>query len=220
MAVDLKDYKVDQIKKEVCHEWLIDKHYAGRLCIITYAFGIMDANNKLEGVITFGYPPNKSYNNGECLFHEARITTLELNRLVINSTMPKNTASYFITRAIKMLPRPMALVSYADSNYNHHGYVYQATNWLYTGESNAKYRYTFEDGSTFDIHRGIDKKGKVVSKEKIKPTLRYIFIHAGKRQRQKLIKDMKWELVPYPKGVNVNYECKDIDAVERQRQLF
>ena len=114
----------------------------------------------------------------------------------------------------------MALVSYADSNYNHHGYVYQATNWLYTGESNTKYRYTFEDGSTFDIHRGIDKKGKVVSKEKIKPTLRYIFIHAGKRQRQKLIKDMKWELLPYPKGVNVNYECKDIDAVERQRQLF
>ena len=31
---------------------------------------------------------------------------------------------------------------------------------------------------------------------------------------------MKWELKPYPKGVNVNYECKDIDAVERQRQLF
>ena len=31
MAVDLNDYKVDQIKKEVCHEWLIDKKYAGRL---------------------------------------------------------------------------------------------------------------------------------------------------------------------------------------------
>jgi hypothetical protein len=39
MAVDLYDYKVDQIKKEVCHEWLLEKHYAGRLCIITYGLG-------------------------------------------------------------------------------------------------------------------------------------------------------------------------------------
>ena len=51
--------------------------------------------------------------------------------------------------------------TFADANMNHNGYIYQATNWIYTGESTPKYKYIFEDGSTFDIRRGIDKKGKV-----------------------------------------------------------
>ncbi len=27
----------------------------------------------------------------------------------------------------------MIIVSYADTSQNHHGYIYQATNWIYTG---------------------------------------------------------------------------------------
>jgi len=27
------------------------------------------------------------------------------------------------------------VVSYADTSQNHHGYIYQATNWIYTGLS-------------------------------------------------------------------------------------
>ena len=126
-------YRIKQVDKRLYEDWLLKKHYAKRLCPISYAFGLVDKSDNIEGVITFGSPPNKEYNDGKCIFNENKIRTLELNRLVLNSNTPKNTASYFIMQAIRKLPTPMALVSYADANHNHHGYVYQATNWLYTG---------------------------------------------------------------------------------------
>tara|TARA_Y100000114_G_scaffold81932_1_gene75621 strand:+ start:2554 stop:3216 length:663 start_codon:yes stop_codon:yes gene_type:complete len=215
----LKDYKVKQIQNFEVKEWLLEKHYARRLCPISYAFGLADTDNNLAGVITFGCPPNKEYNDGKCIFYKKRVKTLELNRLVINSNAPKNTASFFIMQAIKQLPAPMALVSYADANYNHHGYVYQATNWLYTGTSAKKHRYTFEDGTTFDMRRDVDKKGRIVNTEELMPTYRYIYLHGNKKEKKDMKRDMKWDVKAYPKGNNKNYECVDINA-KTQKDLF
>lgn len=214
------DYRIKQLKNYEVQDWLLEKHYAKRLCPISYAFGLVDLDQNLEGVITFGCPPNKEYNDGKCIFHKKRVKTLELNRLVLNSHTPKNSASYFITRAINKLPTPMALVSYADANHNHHGYVYQATNWLYTGTSTKKFEYMFEDGTTFDIRRGIHKKGKVVGKKEMLPTFRYIYLHGNKKEKRDMKKDMKWDIKAYPKGNNKNYECVDIKAKLRQMDLF
>ena len=37
--------------------------------------------------------------------------------------------------SLNLLPKPQAIVSYADTSQGHHGYIYQATNWIYTGLS-------------------------------------------------------------------------------------
>jgi len=215
----LRDFSITQLKGKEHLDWLLKKHYAKRLPSISYAFGLQDLEKNIVGVITFGSPPNKEYNDGKCIFNSERVKTLELNRLVINSDMPKNTASYFIMGAVNKLPKPTALVSYADANQNHHGYVYQATNWMYTGTSAKKYKYFFEDGSTFDLRRGIHNKGKIIGKEKLLPTHRYVYIHADKRDRKKLLKDMSWDIKDYPKGLNKNYECVDI-KMKSQLDLF
>ncbi len=215
----LKDYSVRQLNNHEYRDWLLKKHYAKRLCSVSYAFGLIDLDQNVVGIITFGCPPNKEYNDGKCIFSCIKVKTLELNRLVLNSDTPKNSASFFIMKAINKLPKPTAIVSYADANQNHHGYVYQATNWLYTGTSTKKFKYTFEDGSTFDIRRGIDKKGNVVSKEEMLPTFRYIYIHADKRDKKNLVKDMRWDIEQYPKGLNKNYECIDI-KMKAQLDLF
>ena len=95
-----------------------------------------------------------------------------------NSTndLDKNCLSYFVSQCLKLLPQPMAVISYADPNVYHTGYIYQATNWYYTGTSTPKKRYHFEDGSTFDIRRGIHTKGNIVKVEKMKPTFRYLYL--------------------------------------------
>lgn len=36
---------------------------------------------------------------------------------------------------LKQYKDDLILVSYADSAQGHHGYIYQATNWIYTGIS-------------------------------------------------------------------------------------
>lgn len=206
----MNGYKVIVLRNGEHNEWLTKKHYAKRKCSVSYAFGLINDTN-IIGICTFGFPPNYNYNNGKCVFNSLEVQTLELNRLCINSNSEKNLLSFFVSQCIKMLPKPMALVSYADPNQNHHGYIYQATNWLYTGESTPKKRYTFEDGSTFDIRRGVDTKGKIVDVEDLKPTLRYIYLHGSKTQKKAMLKDLKLELLPYPKGQNKNYECVDID---------
>lgn len=212
-------YKIILLKDQEHKNWILKKHYAKRLCSVSYAYGLIDKDYNILGVCTFGYPPNYNYNNGACIFNNTKVLTLELNRLVLNKNKEKNLLSYFVSNCLNKLPKPSAIVSYADPNNNHYGYIYQATNWLYTGESTPKKRYTFEDGSTFDIRRGIHNKGKIVKIENLKPTLRYIYINGNKKQKRDMIKDMKLNILEYPKGKNKKYNCIDI-KMKLQPNLF
>ena len=191
-------------------DWILKKHYAKRICSVSYAFGLIK-DLKIIGVCTFGFPPNYNYNDGKCLFHNIKMKTLELNRLVINNSNQKNLLSYFLSSCLKLLPSPLALVSYADPNVNHTGYIYQATNWFYTGTSTAKKRYHFEDGSSFDIRRGIDNKGKIISTEDLLPTHRYLYFIGNKKQKREMINDLKMKVYTYPKGQNQKYKTTDLD---------
>jgi len=217
MAKD--NFKIISLKDQEYKKWILEKHYAQRICSISYAFGLVDNDYNILGVCTFGYPPNYNYNNGSCVFKNTKVLTLELNRLVLNKTNEKNLLSYFVSNSLKKLPKPSVIVSYADPNNNHHGYIYQATNWLYTGESTPKKRYAFNDGSTFDIRRGIHNKGKIVKIEDLKPTFRYIYINANKKKKKEMIKDLKFKIYKYPKGENKRYDCIDIQ-MKAQPTLF
>src|SRR3990172_4958416 len=112
-------------------DWILKKHYAHRLPCIQYAFGLYHSN-KLMGVVTYGMPASPNLCKGVC-GEEYKDKVLELNRLVINSDALPNSASFLISHSLRMLPKEYCIVSYADSQMGHIGYVYQATNWLYTG---------------------------------------------------------------------------------------
>jgi len=211
-------YTIAKIDSRYAKEWILNKHYARRLPSISFAFGLFDDTEIMVGVCTFGYPPNYNFNNGKCIFDGYEVLTLELNRLITNDGLDNNALSYFVSKCLRALPRPSCIVSYSDPNNGHHGYIYQATNWLYTGESTAKHRYHFADGTTFDIRRGIDKKilehGDIVKIEKLKPTHRYIYFNGNKRDRKLMHISCKMKILPYPKGDNMTYDtsykCKDV----------
>ena len=131
----MKDkFEVISIDNFQCKDWILNKNYAKRMPSISYAFGLFNENNILEGCCTYGRPVAhtliKNTFNGEYMEN-----FLELNRLVVNEGLPKNTLSYFVSSSLNMLPKPMVIVSYADTSQNHHGYIYQATNWYYSGLS-------------------------------------------------------------------------------------
>ena len=128
----MTDYLVKSIKSELCKDWLLNKHYAKRLCSISYSFGLF--NNKiLIGILTIGKPASNPLCIGVC-GEKNKDYVYELNRLCVNDNLPKNCLSYFVSQCLKKLPT-MILVSYADTSMNHNGYIYQATNWIYTGLS-------------------------------------------------------------------------------------
>ena len=206
----MKGYTVKRLYNGEHKDWILKKHYAKRICSVSYAFGLIK-DLKIIGICTFGFPPNYSYNDGKCIFHNLKIKTLELNRLVINDNEKKNLLSFFLAKCLKLLPSPLALVSYADPNVHHTGYIYQATNWIYTGTSTPKKRYHFEDGSSFDIRRGIDTKGKIVSIEDLLPTHRYLYFIGNKKQKKEMFKDLKMKTFSYPKAENKKYKTFDLD---------
>lgn len=138
---------VRPIQKAEYEKWLLQKHYAKRLCSVSYAYGLY-INKMIEGVITFGMPPSSNLAESICGKEYHKIV-LELNRLITNENLPKNTLSQFVSKAIKNLPKPKIIISFADPNMNHNGYIYQATNFIYTGKSTNTQQLIDKDGKEF-----------------------------------------------------------------------
>jgi hypothetical protein len=210
----LSNFKVIEIPKEQTHEWLLKKHYAHRIPSISYAFGLYDFDNVLQGVCTFGSPPSRSLVKG-LLGGSYMEHILELNRLVINDNIP-NSASYFVSRCLKLLPRPSIIVSYADTRQNHHGYIYQATNFIYTGlsaERNDWYIEGLEHLHSKSISDGetkqtlLNKYGDKLKYRERSRKHRYIYIVANRWERENIMKLLKYPIKEYPKGDNINYNA-------------
>lgn len=134
---------------------------------------------------------------------------IELNRLCANEGLPKNVLSFFVSKCLDALPKPMCVVSFADSGQNHHGYIYQATNFLYTGMSQEHTDYVMM-GNEKKHPRGSgvrkDTDGCVAVHRSRKH--RYIYFTGSKSDKKAMRKALKYPIEPhYPKGDNVNYDA-------------
>lgn len=144
----MKGFTVKSIDSYECKDWLLNKHYAKRLCSISYSFGLFNKDNILQGVCTFGMPPSSTLAESICGKGLSKYV-LELNRLVVNNNLPNNCLSFFVSKSIKKLPNNKIIVSFADANMNHYGYIYQATNFIYTGVSSNTSKLIDKNGNEF-----------------------------------------------------------------------
>lgn len=207
--MSIKDkYKVISIKPSLCKEWLLYKHYAHRIPSISYAFGLYDTERQsdLVGVLTIGKPASYTLCKGILGDYFSEIV-YELNRLVIKDSTEKNALSYFVGGSLKLLNNPLCLVSYADQNQNHVGYIYQATNWIYTGLSSVEKKYFMDSGEVVMTRRHIDTKGVILKTEKQLPKHRYVYFVGTKHQVRQMKSMLKYPVLPYPKGENKRYDA-------------
>ena len=223
------NYEVKKIKTDEIKEWLLHKHYAKRLCSVSFAFGLFEGL-QLIGVCTFGKPASPSLCVGVCGSGNSEFV-YELNRLCVNNGLPKNTLSYFVSQCLKMLP-PLIIVSYADTSQNHNGYIYQATNWIYTGLSAKRTDWKVKGkehlhGITIaDEFRGKANRVLLLKKKygdsfylKDRPRKhRYIYFVGSKTQRKKWRQKLNYKEQPYPKGENKRYDSSH--KVTVQQRLF
>ena len=194
-------YKVKSIKKELCKEWLLYKHYAKRIPSISYAFGLFDSKI-MQGILTVGKPASNALCIGVCGKHNSKYV-YELNRLCVNDGLKKNVLSYFVSQSLKMLNN-IILVSYADTSQNHNGYIYQATNWIYTGATKERTDIGSEDNKH---SRHYDKNIDYKKNRKFRSSKhRYIFFIGSKKQKKQWLKELNYKIQAYPKGQNTNYD--------------
>jgi hypothetical protein len=201
----LDGYSVAPIQAQDADYLILNVHYAKRRPSITYAFGLFNAG-ELVGVVTYGTPASSTLLRGICGDDWAQ-HVLELNRLVLVNNKPHE-ASRLVGASLKLLPKPSIIVSYADTKQKHEGIVYQATNFMYTGLS-SKFRDPVVRGLEHQHHATyahgltnaqlIEKYGadNVYFIERSRKH-RYIIFVGSKTQRKQMLKDLRYEIQPYP----------------------
>lgn len=220
----MKNFEIVSIDKFQTKQWLKYKHYARRIPPISFAFGLFEGKN-MVGVCTFA-PPPKAMNDGQSVFDGLKMTVFELNRLVLNDGLDKNAASFFISRCLKLLPKPCCIVSYADATFGHVGYIYQALNFIYTGLNQVHERQWFVDGK--EIHSRTLSGLKMTSAEKKEAAgiekgeytkkHRYFIFLGSKTEVKKMREAFKYDVFPYPKGETTKYDASFLPVL--QTKLF
>jgi len=224
----MSDLRVERISSQDAQPFLLNRHYAKRLCPISHAFGSYRGHD-LIGVVTYGTPLSSTLRDGVC-GKEYSQCVLELNRLCCESG--KNIASQLVGRSLSMLPKPSVVVSYADTGQGHVGYVYQSTNFIYTGLS-AKFKDPMVRGQEHKHHTTIGDEGRghpsrveylrekygaenVYYVERARKH-RYVFFCGNKTERWKMKSSLKYKVEDYPKGKSDRYK---IEQIETQQSLF
>lgn len=203
LILELKDIYFKEIDRESTKPFLLNKHYLKRMPPLSIAFGAFYKDD-LIGVLTFGKPPSNALCRGVC-GDDFSSKVFELNRLYTIDSAPKNTESRFISYALKQLKdKNLIIISYADKAMNHSGYIYQATNWMYTGFTQSR----------TDIYVGKNNHSKNYTPEQQSFVVRsvrsqkhrYIYICGDKRFKKSVLENLNYPIYnEYPKGEVYHY---------------
>ena len=219
---------IREINKKTAKKMIVENHYSHLWTKCSVALGIFyetgnehaffdEAEEKLIGVCVFGDPVGRS--SGESISSLIdRTEVFELTRLFIFDGYGNNIESWFISQSMNWLrknrPHIRALVSYADPKEGHPGTIYQATNWIYQGIiGNTTWSFKFNEndrwkhGRTIFPYYGTNDIEKIqrqvkepfwIRKEPRKH--RYIYLLTSKKHRKKIMKNLKYPILDYPKS--------------------
>lgn len=197
-----KYMEVKEITAKEAKDFLLPKHYSGRCPTISKAFGWFDRGG-LKAVCTFGKPASNSLCVGVC-GKEYSHNVYELNRLCRTEDLDKQ-LSQFVAKCLRLLkPLNWIVVSYSDTQMNHHGYIYQACNFIYTGATKKRTDMITASGKHSRHYNEEDQKCGL---RKIRSSKhRYIyFCTSDKKLKKKWMNSLKYKICEYPKGDNSNY---------------
>jgi len=227
--VNIDNLSLRQIDKVVAKEMIIKHHYSHKSSATRYAFGIFHKDqehsffsdvDELIGCMTYGYPVGREA--AQSISEDIDVKeVLELTRLFIKDGYGRNIESASLSLSFKWLRQNATdikvLISYADPSAGHLGVIYQATNWLYQGDhqrlvDSFALKYKLDDPLWIHSRTVFSKYGTNSTKilrDKIGKTFwlkreprkhRYIYFLCGKKERKKIMKTLKHQIIPYPKN--------------------
>lgn len=180
-------------------------HYAHVVPCAIYSYNVYNADGEWCGVILFG----NGAMNINTPFGMENGEVYELVRVALNGKQP--CTSECVAAAVRQLhkdaPQIKLLVSYADMDQDHVGTIYQATNWIYLGETAVSGRAGFVVkgkkihtktvysngwvGSAEWLRQHVDQKAYEI---KSKGKRKYIYVYD-----KKIRKEWQKKALPYPK---------------------
>ena len=193
MKPELKiDYATHKAAKFACENW----HYSKRIPVNKLLKYSVYENGIFIGVIIYGVGASATLHKQ---FNLENVEVCELVRIALKKHI--NPVSKMIAITLKKIkkdnPNLRIIVSFADTNQNHNGAIYQASNWIYTGISAkvTEYFYNNKWRHTTDVYKRLNSESiKNLKKRKRDGKHRYIY------PLDKEMKDFCLKLSkPYPK---------------------
>ena len=192
---------IREISYKEASTFLLPRHYSGRIPTISVAYGLFK-NGELMAVCTFGKPASPSLCVGVCGSQFSK-NVYELNRLCRTESYDKP-LSQFVAHCLRDLrKRDWIVVSYSDTAMHHHGYIYQACNFLYTGATKPR-TDTYTPSGKHSRH--YDKNDNSGIRKIRSSKHRYVYFCTSSKSLLKKWKEaLNYPILPYPKGDNQNY---------------
>ena len=202
--------KVVSVSHKTASDFLLPRHYSGRVPSISKAFG-WKIKGDLVAVCTFGKPASPNLCVGVAGEDNAE-SVYELNRLCRIDGL-KEQLSQFVSACLRRLRfENWIIVSYADSEMSHSGYIYQACNFIYTGMTTQR-TDKFVEGNKHSRHYDNDKQGDTRKVRSAKH--RYVFFCThSKRTKKSWKKALRYDVSDYPKTPNApDYKLGDYKPI-------
>lgn len=215
--VELKiDWASHESAKYACEKW----HYSESLPVPPLVkIGVWE-EKKFIGVILFSRGASSNLLKPYGL---TQTEGCELTRVAL--TKHKTPVSRILSIAFKFLkknsPNLKLIVSFADPNENHHGGIYQATNWIYCGKSAKSFKYIDKSGREWHS-RQVSEKGFNIQQGNIRKTVKpseckKIECEGKHRYLLPLTEEMKKKIIilskPYPKRASSRDNAATTDQV-------
>ena len=145
-SVALHDLIVRPIPKRIAGDLVARHHYLHSAPAGTHlAFGVF-IDNRLAGAVCLGVGPKNAH---RLVDGATADDVLTLSRLWLSEDLPCNGESRvlgIVARLLRKHTHLLFLLSYADPSAGHVGTIYQASGWLYTGQTEPMPLYDLGDG--------------------------------------------------------------------------
>ena len=195
----VKEIELKVIPAKIANDFIKKHHYSGKVVNNSFLHFGAFLDKRLHGVMSFGHSLDKAKTQ-KLVKNTGWNEFCELNRMAFDDYLPRNSESYCIGKALRLLkknaPHLKWVISFADGCSCGDGTIYRASNFVLTQIKKNSTMWINDKGNkvqnmSFATNPALNKKD---FKRLDGYMLRYIYFID-----KKCIKDLNCEIIPFSK---------------------
>ena len=195
----VKEIELKVIPAKIANDFVKKHHYSGKVVNNSFLHFGAFLDKKLHGVMSFGHSLDKAKTQ-KLVKNTGWNEFCELNRMAFDDYLPRNSESYCIGKALRLLkknaPHLKWVISFADGCSCGDGTIYRASNFILTQIKKNSTMWINDKGDkvqnmSFATNPALNKKD---FKRLDGYMLRYVYF-----LDKKCIKDLTCEIIPFSK---------------------
>ena len=195
----VKEIELKVIPAKIANDFVRKHHYSGKVVSNSFLHFGAFLDKRLHGVMSFGHSLDKAKTQ-KLVKNTGWNEFCELNRMAFDDYLPRNSESYCIGKALRLLkknaPHLKWVISFADGCSCGDGTIYRASNFILTQIKKNSKIWINDKGDKFQnmsfaTNPALNKKD---FKRLDGYMLRYVYF-----LDKKCIKDLTCEIIPFSK---------------------